>query len=282
MNNYSFFNANLSDQDFGKLSKFIFEEAGIKMPPTKKVMLQGRLQKRLRELGIADFKTYTDYVFSKEGKQNEMIHLLDVVSTNKTDFFREANHFEYMKDVILPKFSAENKMKTMKIWSAGCSSGEEAYTIAIVLSEFIENNKAFDFQILGTDISTKILQTAYDAIYKEERVAVVPMAMKKKYLLKSKDRKNPTVKIKNELRKKVRFQRLNFMDTSYHSINETFDIIFCRNVLIYFNRETQETVLNKLCEKLKLGGYLFIGHSESVMNMNLPVKQMKPTIFKKI
>lgn len=282
MNNYNFFNSNLSDQDFGKLSKFIFEEAGIKMPPAKKIMLQGRLQKRLRELGIVDFKTYTNYVFSEEGKQNEIIHLLDVVSTNKTDFFREANHFDYMKNIILPEFFTQNKMKTMKIWSAGCSSGEEVYTIAMVLFEFIETNKTIDFQILGTDISTKILQTAYDAIYKEERVSIIPLAMKKKYLLKSKDRKNPTVKIKNELRKKVRFQRLNFMDKNYSTVNETFDIIFCRNVLIYFNRETQETVLNKLCEKLKLGGYLFIGHSESVMNMHLPIKQMKPTIFQKI
>lgn len=277
----TFFNASLSNDDFNRLSKFIFEQIGIKMPPTKKVMLQGRLQKRLKELGIADFKTYIDYVFSNEGK-NEIIHMFDAVSTNKTDFFRESNHFDFMSNNVLPEFYSQNKAGTIKIWSAACSSGEEPYTIAITLAEFIETHQNMNFSILGTDISTRILQMAHNAVYKEERVAVIPMAMKKKYLLKSKDRKNPTVKIKKELRNKIRFQRLNFMDNAYSSINETFDVVFCRNALIYFDRETQENVLNKLCGKLKQGGYLFIGHSESVMNMNLPIKQLKPTIFKKI
>ena len=169
----------------------------------------------------------------------------------------------------------------MKIWSAGCSSGEEPYTIAITLSEFMEKSPGLAYSILGTDISTQILQKAADAIYKEERVSVVPLALKKKYLLKSKDRTNPTVRINSELRKRVRYQRLNFMDSTYN-ISDTFDVVFCRNVLIYFNRETQENVIGKLCTKLKSGGYLFIGHSESIMNMQLPLKQIKPTIFQRL
>ncbi len=276
--NQTFFNATLSDKDFNRLGKFIFEEAGIKMPSSKKIMLQGRLQKRLRELGISNFTEYADYVLSNDGG-SEVIYMLDAVSTNKTDFFRENNHFEFMNQQVLPEFYKNHKHGTMKIWSAACSSGEEPYTIAITLAEFIETHREMNYSILGTDISTQILKRATNAIYKEDRVEVIPMSLKKKYLLKSKDRQNPTVKIKKELRDKVRYQRLNFMDSAYNSVHDTFDLIFCRNVLIYFDRPTQEAVLKKICTKLKTGGYLFIGHSESVMNMDLPVRQLKPTIF---
>jgi len=276
------FRAQLTNEEFDKLSRFIFKESGIKMPPVKRVMLQSRLQKRLRELNMTNFKEYCEYVFSREGLNNEIIHMLDVVSTNKTDFFREPVHFEFLQDVVLPEFVGQRSLgRTIKVWSAGCSSGEEPYTIAIVLAEFAEQNLGFDFSILGTDISTQILQKAIDAVYKDDRVAIIPLELKRKHLLRSKDRNNPSVKIGPHLRKKVRFGRLNFMDSQYE-ISETFDVVFCRNVLIYFDRETQERVIAKLCEKLRVGGYFFLGHSESIMNMNLPLKQIKPTIFQRI
>ncbi len=276
------FRAQLTNEEFDKLSRFIYKESGIKMPPVKRVMLQSRLQKRLRELNMSNFKEYCEYVFSREGLNNEIIHMLDVVSTNKTDFFREPVHFEFLQGVVLPEFIGQRSTnRTIKIWSAGCSSGEEPYTIAIVLAEFAEQNLGFDFSILGTDISTQILQKAIDAVYKEDRVAIIPLELKRKHLLRSKDRANPTVKIGPHLRKKVRFARLNFMDSQY-DIAETFDVVFCRNVLIYFDRETQERVIAKLCEKLRVGGYFFLGHSESIMNMTLPLKQIKPTIFQRI
>ncbi len=276
------FRAQLTNEEFDKLSRFIYKESGIKMPPVKRVMLQSRLQKRLRELNMTNFKEYCEYVFSREGLNNEIIHMLDVVSTNKTDFFREPVHFEFLQDIVLPEFVGQRSLgRTIKVWSAGCSSGEEPYTIAIVLAEFAEQNLGFDFSILGTDISTQILQKAIDAVYKEDRVAIIPLELKRKHLLRSKDRNNPTVKIGPHLRKKVRFGRLNFMDSQY-DIAETFDVVFCRNVLIYFDRETQERVIAKLCEKLRVGGYFFLGHSESIMNMNLPLKQIKPTIFQRI
>ncbi len=276
------FRAQLTNEEFDKLSRFIYKESGIKMPPVKRVMLQSRLQKRLRELNMSNFKEYCEYVFSREGLNNEIIHMLDVVSTNKTDFFREPVHFEFLQGVVLPEFIGQRSTnRTIKIWSAGCSSGEEPYTIAIVLAEFAEQNLGFDFSILGTDISTQILQKAIDAVYKEDRVAIIPLELKRKHLLRSKDRANPTVKIGPHLRKKVRFARLNFMDSQY-DIAETFEVVFCRNVLIYFDRETQERVIAKLCEKLRVGGYFFLGHSESIMNMTLPLKQIKPTIFQRI
>lgn len=251
------------------------------MPPVKKVMLQSRLQKRLRELNLSSFKEYIDYVFSKEGLNNEIIHMLDVVSTNKTDFFREPVHFDFLTQTALPELMQGSRNRMLKVWSAGCSSGEEPYTIAIVMADFAEKNPGFDYSIIGTDISTQILQKAVDAVYKEDRVSIIPLETKRKYFLKSKERLNPTVKVGPNLRKKVRFGRLNFMD-NYYDIPETFDIVFCRNVLIYFDRETQEKVIQKLCDKLRPDGYFFLGHSESIMNMQVPLKQVKPTIFKRI
>lgn len=276
-------NAQMSNADFNKISNFIYAECGIKLPEAKKVMLQSRLHKRLRELKINNFSDYCDYVFSKEGQNNnELIHMIDVVSTNKTDFFREPIHFDYLTNVALPAFYAGNKIKhPLKIWSAACSSGEEPYTLAIVLSEFAENNQGFDYSILGTDISTQILRKAINAVYKEERIAVIPIGLKKKYFLRSKNQTEKLVKVDDSLRKKVTYSRLNFMDAQY-DIKDTFDIIFCRNALIYFNREIQESVINKLCMKLKKGGYFFLGHSESIIGMNVPLSQIKPTIFKRI
>ncbi|HOP04206.1 MAG TPA: CheR family methyltransferase [Tenuifilaceae bacterium] len=276
------YKAQLTQEEFDKLSRFIYKESGIKMPPVKRVMLQSRLQKRLRELNLTSFKDYCDYVFSKDGFNNEIIHMLDVVSTNKTDFFREPVHFDFLTSNVLPEFySKTSGPKQIKVWSAGCSSGEEPYTIAIVLADFAEKNPAFDYSIIGTDISTQILQKAVDAIYKEDRVSIIPIETKRKYFLRSKDRTNPTVKVASHIRKKVRFGRLNFMDATY-DVPETFDVVFCRNVLIYFDRETQERVIDKLCSKLRSGGYFFLGHSESIMNMNLPLRQIKPTIFQRI
>ncbi len=252
------------------------------MPPIKRIMLQSRLQKRLKELNIPTFKDYCEYVFSKEGQNNEVIHMLDVVSTNKTDFFREPAHFDFLTSTALPELYKEQPVhKPIKIWSAGSSSGEEPYTIAIVLLEFASKNPGFDFSITGTDISTKILHKAISAIYREDRVVGIPYDLKKKYFLKSKDRVNPTVRIAPHVRQKVNFSRLNFMDSRY-DLPDIFDIVFCRNVLIYFERETQENVINKICSKLRTGGYFFLGHSESIMNMNVPLVQIKPTIFRKI
>lgn len=274
------YKAQLSEHDFNRLSNFIYKEYGIKMPPSKKIMLQSRLQKRLRELNITSFKEYCDIVFSPEGA-DEIIHMIDVVSTNKTDFFREPNHFAFMQEVILPEFVAEKNNRLLKIWSAGCSSGEEPYTIAIVVSQFFETQIGYDFQILGTDISTRILQKAIDAIYSEDRIVGIPLEIKKKYFLKSKDPAKKLVRIIPQLRSKVTFQRLNLMSASY-DVKDMFDIIFCRNVLIYFDRETQEKVISKLCTRLKTGGYFFLGHSESIMGMQLPLSSIKPTIFVKV
>lgn len=273
------YRSTLSDKEFTQLSNFIQSNYGIKMPPAKKIVLQGRLQKRLRELQIPDFKSYVDYVFSKGG-ENEIIHMMDVVSTNKTDFYREPVHFEFLEKELLPMLFHNKARGVTKVWSAGCSSGEEPYTLAIVLQEFKEKNPGFDYHILATDISTQVLQQGANAIYKEDKIAIVPNHLKKKYFLRSKNRDLSQVRVVKNLRDKVSFQRLNFMDTTYN-VNDTFDIIFCRNALIYFERPNQETVINKLANKIKPDGFFFLGHSESITNMDVPLKSVKPTIFRK-
>jgi chemotaxis protein methyltransferase CheR len=276
------YKATLSNDDFKRLSTFIYKEYGIKMPEVKRTMLQSRLHKRLRELNMTNYKDYVDYVFSKEGQDNEVIHMIDVVSTNKTDFFREPVHFDFLHSTVLPELlRSDRPNRLIKLWSAGCSSGEEPYTLAMSLSDYMLEHPGFDYSILATDISSRILKSAVEAIYKENRIEMLPIQIKKRYLLRSKDRTVPTVRIIPELRRRVTFQRLNFMDNSYN-VPDNMDIIFCRNVLIYFDRETQERVINKLCAKLKPDGFFFLGHSESITNFNVPLKQLKPTIFRKI
>jgi chemotaxis protein methyltransferase CheR len=279
-NDFKIFDCKLTQAEFQRLSSFIYDELGIKLPEMKKVMLESRLQRRLRDLGMTNFKDYIDYVFSKHGRENEMVHMFDVVTTNKTDFFRENMHFEFMHQFIIKEVAQKNT-NFVNIWSAGCSSGEEPYTLTMVMSEAIEKGLCSDFKILATDISTRILKMAIDAIYPINRLEDIPLHIKKKYFLKSKDHLNKTARVIPELRRKITFERLNFMDDVYN-VNQMFDIVFCRNVIIYFDHQTQERVINKLCSKLKTGGYLFLGHSESIAGMNLPLVNVKPTVFRKI
>lgn len=275
------FQSTLSDQDFLRLSRFIYSNYGIKMPDSKRNMLQARLQRRLRARQMESFKDYCDLLFSGADGLEETIHMIDVVSTNKTDFFRESNHFEFMRAVAIQDLTSRIR-EPLKIWSAGCSSGEEAYTIAMVLKELERTHRYLDFSILGTDISLSILKRAANAIYTEERIAGIPMDLKRKYFLKSRDEARKEVRIIPALRNKTRFLRLNFMDPSYDQVPKDFDIIFCRNVLIYFDKPTQEQVISKLCRHLKPGGYFFLGHSETIMEMQVPLKQLRPTVYQKV
>ena len=174
----------MSINDFNRLSNFISSNYGIKMPVEKKIMLECRLQKRMRHLKFSSYKDYCNFIFSKQGLINEMHNLIDVVSTNKTEFFREQKHFNYLNNVILPEFiNQESSPKTLNLLSAGCSSGEEAYSLAMILDEFKERNPDFDYFILGTDISNKVLHEAKNAIYPANKVEIIPYNLKKKYLL---------------------------------------------------------------------------------------------------
>jgi len=277
-------NESLSKRDFQQLSSFIYSNLGIKMPETKSTMLTGRLSKRLRELSLSSFSEYCNFLFSPEGQESEMVHLINVITTNKTDFFREPSHFTYLTETALPTLQNKKNFEGrngLKIWSAGCSTGEEPYTLAMVLAEIQAALPRFTFDILATDISTQVLRVAQRAVYPMRLIDPVKPHFRKKYLLKGKEKKNPQVRIVPELRSRVRFGRLNFMDDDF-GLPERVDIIFCRNVIIYFDKETQEKLMLKFCRYLNKGGYLFLGHSESLYGYNTPLVQVAPTIYRNL
>lgn len=275
--------ATLRDREFQLFSNFIYDNVGIKMPPAKKTMLEARLQKRLKALGIRSFEEYGDYVFSQEGRATELIHLIDVVTTNKTDFFREPAHFDFMVKTALPTIleaRGDVLRDPVRIWSAGCSTGEEPYTLAMVLSEFAIGRPDFRAAITASDICTQVLQTAKTAIYPEERTDPIPLNLKKKYLLRSRDKSRSLVRISPKLRSLVSFRRINFMDDNF-GVAEKMDIIFCRNVVIYFDKPTQQTLMRKFHKQLKPGGYLFIGHSETLSGLDVDFTPVASTVYRK-
>jgi len=243
-------------------------------------MLQSRLQRRLRQLNLDNLDDYRRRLFESGDSGSEWIEFINLVTTNKTDFFREPKHFDYLVDVALPsRDPGPGAPWHATFWCAGCSSGEEPYTLAMVLEEYARRRPGFEFSILGTDISTRVLELARAAIYEAEAVAPIPPEFRHRYLLRGKDPERARFRVVPELRHKVRFGRLNFMDEQY-GIKDRFDGIFFRNVMIYFEKPTQQMVLSRICRQLKSGGYLFAGHSESLTGFNLPVKQVSASVFR--
>ncbi|MGO8152145.1 protein-glutamate O-methyltransferase CheR [Rhizobium leguminosarum] len=270
----------ISKRNFDKLARFIYDYSGIKMPPTKLTMLEGRLRRRLRATNQATFDDYCDFLFNEDGLAQETVYLIDVVTTNKTDFFREAKHFDYLQSVALPAIS-NSGVRTIRTWSSACSTGAEPYTMAMVLAEFAEGRNDVSYSVLATDLSTDVLQTARRGIYPEDLIAPVPRDLQRKYVLTAKQPGRREVRITPKLRSKIGFARMNLMDEKY-PIGEPMHVIFCRNVLIYFDKQTQAGVLNRLCACLAKGGYMFIGHSESITGFDLPLKQVSNTVFQRI
>jgi len=274
----------MTQAEFSRFSEFIIGQCGIKMPPSKKIMLEARLQKRLRTLGLGSFRDYYEHLQSKEGR-GELVHMLDAVTTNKTDFFREPGHFHFLVETILPGFLDERgntrpSGQPIRIWSAGCSTGEEPYTLAMVLADFSAQHPDFRFTVLATDLSTKVLDRAREAVYDEDRTSGVPLPFKQKYFLRSKDRSRGLLRIVPALRSVVQFQRVNLMEETLVA-PEPFDAVFCRNVIIYFDRGTQERLLARFCRVLRPGGYLFLGHSESIHGFDLPLTRVTSTVHRR-
>ena len=275
----------MRQREFERFSALIYDEAGIKIPPAKKTMLEARLQKRLKALGMHCFEEYADFVFSPEGQRQEMVQLVDVVTTNKTDFFREPQHFDFLVRTVLPNLNSVREgvllSAPFKIWSAGCSTGEEPYTMAMVLSEYARTNPGFRFSITASDICTKVLKTAKAAVYPEDRVDTIALALKQKYLLRSKDKNKGLIRICSELRNLVQFHRINLMDDEL-AIREQQDVIFCRNVIIYFDKPTQTRLMHKFHRRLMPGGFLFLGHSETLNGLDVPFQSVASTVYRKL
>jgi chemotaxis protein methyltransferase CheR len=242
-------------------------------------MLEARIKRRLKILGYHSYGEYCDYLFGHEGLKDELVHLIDVVTTNKTDFFREPGHFDYLAQKALPELAERIAGRQFVIWSAGCSTGEEPYTMAIVLSEYALTHPGFRFRILASDISNLVLAKAEMGVYTSEVVAPVQPMLRQKYFMRSRDRGSNQVRVAPELRKLIEFRRLNFMDADYGI--EKVDAIFCRNVIIYFDRATQERILQRLSNCLLPGGYMFVGHAETLHDMDLPLTPVAPALYRR-
>lgn len=264
----------LTDRDFEKIRRLIYEQCGINLHEGKRELVRARLSKRLREGNFHSFAEYFRYVTTEEGT-DELINMIDSISTNLTYFFRENNHFHRLA-VIVGKW-AEVKPQ-IRIWSAGCSTGEEPYSIAISLSETLSTSRT-SFSILATDISTRVLKQAVTGIYPEEKVARVPKPILERYFQYGTGKAAGYYRVKKEISNHVEFQRFNLMDpfpTTFH-----FDIIFCRNVMIYFDRETQTELIKKFYHALNDGGYLFVGQSESLTRLEHGFQYLEPSVYKK-
>lgn len=269
----------MSKRNFARLAAYIYDYSGIKMPESKKTMLEGRLRRRQRAAGAQTLDDYCDYIFAEQNLAEEGLSLINAVTTNKTDFFREPGHFDYLSKVILPEMAARG-VRSIRAWSAACSTGPEPYTLAMVLDDHAETHGGPAYGILATDLDTDVLETARSGIYPRELVDPVPDALQRKYVMFPRDAARRDVRMVPALRSAIGFARLNLMDERY-PVGEPMHLVFCRNVLIYFDKPTQKQVVSRLVDCLKPGGYLFLGHSESITGHDLPLTQVANTVFRK-
>ena len=266
----------ITPKEFEQFRALIYQECGISLNESKKTLLVSRLSKRLRTLELDSFQAYYDLVAGRT-ESDEFTLLLDLVSTNKTDFFREPKHFDFLREQILPTLQSTRRIR---IWSSASSSGEEPYTIAMTLHDSVPDPDQWDLKILASDISTRVLARAASGVYEDERVKHLPTETVERHFLKGKGDSAGMIKIKPHLAKMVRYCRINLMDDTF-PIKTPLDLIFCRNVMIYFDRPTQAKLVSKFHHYLKPGGYLFIGHSESLARLDQPFKTVAPTIYQK-
>ena len=266
----------ITADEFLRFRTLIYDESGITLSDQKRTLLASRLSKRIHELGLGTFLDYYERV-TKDSTREEFTRMLDLISTNKTDFFREPKHFDFLRERILPE---QAKSQCIRIWSSACSTGEEPYTIAMTLHEGVSNPTQWNFKILASDLSTRVLAKAAAGVYDEERFRDVPPEVLKRYFLRRQGDSATKYKVKPHLASIIQFRRLNLMDEQF-PIKSPLDLIFCRNVMIYFDRPTQERLVNKFYRYLRPGGYLFIGHSESLQWVEHPFKSLAPTIYQK-
>ncbi len=271
----------LSDKEFRMISELVYKHCGINLHEKKKELVRARIAKRLREDKFDTFAQYIDHVMAdKTGREFDV--LIDSLSTNLTSFFREISHFEFLNKKFLPDLMVARQKKGkpgIRAWSAGCSSGEEPYTLAITLLEATEGLRGWDLKILATDISTQVLEKAKQGVYQQARVAPLSPQQKKRFLTRTREEagKEPTYAVSSELKKIIRFRYLNLMER--FPFKGPFDFIFCRNVMIYFDKKTQENLVNRYWDCLASGGVLFTGHSESLTGIQHKFKYIQPTIY---
>lgn len=262
----------LTDQEFQELVSFIRKNYGINLIK-KRLLIEARLFSALAEKNISSFTEYFNLVRKNPVELNLMMNRL---TTNHTYFMREPRHFEFLKDVILPEITENRRDHSLRIWSAGCSTGEEAYTAVMVMKEWFGPASGWDYRILATDISTKVLEAAQIGVYSADSIRNLPESWKRRYFQPKDDQ---VYVLRDEIKKEVIFRSFNLMDS--FPFHRPFDLIFCRNVMIYFEQETKNNLIKKFYESLKPGGYLLIGHSETVQRDTVPFQYIEPSIYQK-
>ena len=281
MNPFTFQELHLSDKEFLTISEMVYKHCGIHLDDEKKELVRSRLSKRLRLLGYESYSDYIEFI-RQEPSGGEFSLLIDAISTNFTSFFREKQHFDFLENQFLPGL-LENKARKsdyrLRAWCAGCSSGEELYTMAITILDTIGDNLRWDVKILATDISTRMLEAAKRGVYEQKKIEPLSAAQKQKYLTVSRSQGEKLYEVKPEVKKMTIVRYLNFMED--WPIRTSLDFIFCRNVMIYFDRATQETLVNRFWEVLEPGGILFTGHSESLTGIKHSFKYIEPAVYKK-
>lgn len=272
----------ISDQEFRLFQDLVKAHTGIALTEHKRNLVCSRLGKRLRALGLASFRTYYDYL-SAEAGQVELEHFVNAITTNKTDFYREKPHFDFLEQELVPAWkarAARTGERRIRIWSAGCSSGEEPYTLAITLRKTIENLPAWDVRILASDIDTEVLGRAMQGVYSAERVAEIPRSVLERCFLQGTGAHDGLVQVIPEVRNLITFRRMNLLEPQW-PIRTLFDCIFCRNVIIYFDKPTQRRLMERFAAYLKDDAYLFLGHSESLYGMSDEFTLLRNTIYRK-
>jgi chemotaxis protein methyltransferase CheR len=264
----------LSPAEFKRISELAYQVCRIKLPHGKEELVKGRLSRRLRALGLATFSEYITQVENDESGE-ELTMMIDALTTNKTSFFREPDHFQYLGYQVIPALKQESRR--VRIWSAGCSSGEEAYTIAIVLREQLPDIDQWDARILATDISTRMLSKARQGVYDRDALGELPSMLLSKYFTCLGAGSTRTYRVQESLRSLVRLARLNLMER--WPMKGPFDAIFCRNVMIYFDQQTQEKLIERFWDLLPAGGHLFIGHAENLRAASSDFHYVQPAVY---
>lgn len=269
----------LTDRDFSYLCKLVGEHAGISLGEQKRQLVYGRLTRRLRQLQIPDFAGYCAYV--QKNTQSEIGEIINAITTNLTSFFREYHHFEHLADTALPDIMGRNSAKRrLRLWSAGCSTGEEPYSIAMTLMENVPDLSSWDAKLLATDIDSQVLERAASGVYTEDRVSELPPAQLRRWFHKGSGDNAGKVKIAEKLQQIISFRQLNLIEP--WPVRGPFDAIFCRNVVIYFDKETQKKLFNRYADLLAPEGYLYVGHSETLHRICDRFRLIGRTIYQKV
>lgn len=271
--------ARISPAAFARLARFMEEHAGVKLPPSKRLLVETRLSRCMRAAGMTSLDDYCDHVLSSAAGTEDRDVLIGALTTHKTDFFREPVHFEIIAQRILPEFSSEG-LRRLRCWSAAASSGMEAYSLAMVLADYAEREGGPEFEILASDIDVHILDEARRGVYPIEAFEPVPASLRRRYVRRANDPARAEARVVPELRRRVACARLNLMDTSY-PVGAPLDLVMCRNVLFYFDKPRQADVVARLCEVIRPGGYLVLGHSETIGRSDLPLLPVANTVFRR-